>query len=163
MLHAIAFIETATNRIVNLQFPQGEYPAEGLRNEGAIRVVYINDELLPNNDCKNYDYFMSNYCFNEDDLEFVHVGHAPNDYANYNFSTSSWEWDSSLVLRDIRHARNRKLFVTDWTQVPDCSLSEDQKEEARAYRNALREITSSLDNPSNVGDVTWPDLPSFLS
>ena len=58
MLHAIAFIETATNKIVNLQFPQGEYPEEGLRNEGAIRVVNVTDDNLPNNDCKNYEFFI---------------------------------------------------------------------------------------------------------
>ena len=163
MLHAIAFIETATNKIVNLQFPQGEYPSPGMIHDGQYRVVHVSDELLPNDDCKNYDYFMSNYCFNEDELDFVHVGHAPNDYAGYNFSTSAWEWDASLVLRDIRQMRNRKLFVTDWTQVPDCTLSDTQKAEARTYRTALRDITSTLDNPSNVGDVVWPTPPSFLS
>ena len=163
MLHAIAFIETATNKIVNLQFPQGEYPEEGLRNEGAIRVVNVTDDNLPNNDCKNYDFFISNYCYNLSTTSFVHVGHAPNDYAGYNFSTNAWEWDASLVLRDIRQMRNRKLFVTDWTQVSDCTLSDTQKAEARTYRTALRDITSTLDNPSNVEDVVWPTPPSFLS
>lgn len=163
MLHAIAFIDTTTNKIVNLQFPQGEYPAEGLRNDGAIRVVNVTDDNLPNQNCKNYEYFMTCFCYNQTTHEFVEVGESPNSYAAYNFSTSAWEWDAALVLRDIRQYRNRKLFVSDWTQVSDCTLSDAQKAEALTYRTALRNITDTLNNPANVEDVTWPTPPSFLA
>ena len=105
----------------------------------------------------------------EDDEGWTFFGFfVPEDWDENNWYWSrveAWgtKWDASLVLRDIRQMRNRKLFVTDWTQVPDCTLSDTQKAEARTYRTALRDITSTLDNPSNTGDVVWPTPPSFLS
>lgn len=63
------------------------------------------------------------------------------------------EWAS------VRTRRNQLLRVTDPTQVLDSPLSEAQRVEVSAYRQALRDV------PQDVGDpfaVVWPEQPDFL-
>lgn len=63
------------------------------------------------------------------------------------------EWSS------IRNRRNQLLRDTDYTQVADSPLSDDQRALVGAYRKALRDV------PQDVGDpfaVTWPEKPAFL-
>ncbi|WP_417262630.1 tail fiber assembly protein [Celeribacter sp.] len=57
---------------------------------------------------------------------------------------------------EIRAARNRALTASDWTQLPDVSLSEEDRAVWTTYRQALRDITN-VDVPS---DVAWPVPPS---
>ena len=52
--------------------------------------------------------------------------------------------------------RNALLNESDWSQVPDNSLSEEKREEWRQYREYLRNITSTYENPK---DIVFPDLP----
>lgn len=60
----------------------------------------------------------------------------------------------------IHHDRRvRLLFATDWTQLPDSGLSEEQKEEFRQYRQKLRDITKQEGYPDIV---TWPERPEMV-
>ena len=162
MIRAFAYINATTGELLNLQFPQGDPPAEGVNNTG-IRTVIVTDENLPEESCLDYHYFIQNYVYDSSTPTFLRVGHKPNDYATWNFSSSSWQWDADLVLRDIRQVRNRRLFYCDWTVGADSPLPDSQKSDALAYRRALRDVPSTLDNPSNVEEVTWPTPPSFLA
>ena len=73
------------------------------------------------------------------------------------------DWDLvALSADEARALRDELLASTDWTQVSDNTLTDAQREEARTYRTALRNITSSLSNPENVDAITWPTPPSFL-
>lgn len=162
MIRAFAYINATTGELLNLQFPQGDPPAEGVNNTG-IRTVIVTDENLPEESCLDYHYFIQNYVYDSSTPTFLRVGHKPNDYATWNFSSSSWQWDADLVLRDIRQVRNRRLFYCDWTVGADSPLTDSQKSDALAYRRALRDVPSTLDNPSNVEEVTWPTPPSFLA
>ena len=49
----------------------------------------------------------------------------------------------------LRRERNRLLIATDWTRLDDTDLTTEQREEARAYRAALRTApeTGALPNP----------------
>ena len=162
MIRAFAYIDATTGELLNLQFPQGDPPAEGI-NDSGLRVVIITDENLPEESCLDYHYFIQNYVYDSSSSTFLRVGHKPNDYATWDLSSSSWSWDPLLVLRDIRQVRNTKLFYSDWTVGADSPLTDSQKSDALAYRRALRDITSTLDNPSNTEDVSWPTPPSFLA
>ena len=53
--------------------------------------------------------------------------------------------------------RNALLSESDWSQVADNSLTEIKKEEWRQYRQALRDITTTYEDPK---DIVFPDLPS---
>ena len=46
MIRAFAYIDATTGELLNLQFPQGDPPAEGVNNTG-IRTVIVTDENLP--------------------------------------------------------------------------------------------------------------------
>ena len=162
MIRAFAYIHATTGELLNLQFPQGDPPAEGI-NDAGLRVIIITDENLPEESCLDYHYFIQNYVYDSSSSTFLKVGHKPNNYATWDLSSSSWSWDPLLVLRDIRQVRNTKLFYCDWTVGADSPLTDSQKSDALAYRRALRDITSTLDNPSNTEDVSWPTPPSFLA
>jgi hypothetical protein len=61
-----------------------------------------------------------------------------------------------FLKNSIRSARNKILFDTDWTQLPDAPLTEEQKFIWAEYRQALRDITEQAEFPENV---TFPDQP----
>jgi hypothetical protein len=60
-------------------------------------------------------------------------------------------------LAVARWWRNALLSESDWSQVPDNSLSESQKEQWRLYRQELRDLPGQYSNPSQI---VFPDLPS---
>lgn len=53
--------------------------------------------------------------------------------------------------------RNALLSESDWSQTADNSLNEEQRQVWRDYRQTLREIPESFEDPR---DVVFPDLPS---
>lgn len=57
---------------------------------------------------------------------------------------------------DARNTRLIKLYQSDWTQLSDCQLSPEKKEEWKVYRQALRDITSDPAFPSHH---KWPVEP----
>jgi hypothetical protein len=62
-----------------------------------------------------------------------------------------WYW--------LRRTRNKLLSASDWTQVPDCSLSDEKKEEWRVYRQQLRDFPATLTEDPGV-TVEFPDPPA---
>lgn len=75
--------------------------------------------------------------------------------------------------QELIDKRNRKLQACDWTQMPDCQLSDSKKAEWITYRQALRDIPNNLrahsnytnDNDSipfngSIMDWSWPSKPS---
>ena len=63
----------------------------------------------------------------------------------------------------LRSDRNALLSNSDWTQMPDCQLTNNKKTEWATYRQALRDLpansTPSLDENGNLTGVTWPAKP----
>lgn len=57
----------------------------------------------------------------------------------------------------IRQERNAKLAACDWTVLTDSPLTTTKKTEWKAYRTALRDITTDSGFPHSV---TWPTEPS---
>jgi len=62
---------------------------------------------------------------------------------------NSEQWQS------IRNKRDQLLAESDWTQMPDSTLYQDQA--WLDYRTALRNLPQSFDNPD---DVVWPEKPN---
>lgn len=155
----ISQIEVSTGRIIQVIYPQASVEPEGLSEDGTIRTVYITEFNLVERDLAS---FIQHWYFDSRTMNFIEVGTPPNAYSTWNLVNRVWTWDPAAVLADIRNYRARFLLGTDWTQIPDNTLTDAQKQEARTYRTALRNITSGLDNPKNIEDVTWPTPPSFL-
>lgn len=64
------------------------------------------------------------------------------------------EYKSALKL-----IRNSLLLDTDWTQVSDCKLDEDTKEEWREWRQYLRNISAVPDEELSTGSYELQDSP----
>lgn len=65
-------------------------------------------------------------------------------------------------LEELRFIRNRKLYESDWTQLTDSPLSEEQKELWRIYRQELRDLPSIVEDPKPlVLDSNHSDWPIF--
>lgn len=62
-----------------------------------------------------------------------------------------------IELTELRETRNDMLSSSDWTQLSDTNLSDDQKDEWKSYRQSLRDIT---DTYKNIAEVVWPISPN---
>lgn len=65
--------------------------------------------------------------------------------------------DDAYWLKALRSWRNRLLAKSDWTQMPDSPLSDEQRQAWAVYRQALRDAPASW-----TAGPTWdaPDPPS---
>lgn len=66
------------------------------------------------------------------------------------------------VYGGIVTERNKLLFESDWTQMPDSPLSEAKKDEWKIYRQTLRDITKlhrekSIKSMEHL--IEWPEKP----
>lgn len=59
----------------------------------------------------------------------------------------------------LRKIRNGKLAASDWTQMPDSPLNEEQKGAWATYRQQLRDITEHLSGVTDLEQVPWPTEP----
>lgn len=57
----------------------------------------------------------------------------------------------------LRHVRDLLMGCTDWTQVADSPLSEEQRAAWATYRQALRDLPAAY---SGDGPIPWPVAPS---
>ena len=63
------------------------------------------------------------------------------------------------LARIVRGNRDAKLSATDYLLTSDYPISEENLEEVKVYRQALRDIT---EHPGFPKDVIWPDVPKVL-
>ena len=56
----------------------------------------------------------------------------------------------------LRAERSRRLAACDWTQVADSPLGDASDNQWRVYRQALRDLPQTQDDPANV---VWPVAP----
>ena len=64
-------------------------------------------------------------------------------------------------MAELRALRDAKLAACDWRVVADSPLSEAQRSEWMAYRQALRDLPSTIQGPLlSLEDVVWPSEPS---
>ena len=92
------------------------------------------------------------------------IGEDTNGSAIESHDEANWgvTWEAIAAKRDelvaaeplrlLREERDRLIAVTDWWASSDRTMTNAQK----AYRQALRDITSSA---TSLDDVTWPTKP----
>lgn len=74
-------------------------------------------------------------------------------------ATVSAEEERSLTnaqQASVRQRRTQLLKDSDWTQLPDVSMNNEQVDAWRSYRQQLRDVTSQLGYPWTIN---WPDAP----
>ncbi len=63
-------------------------------------------------------------------------------------------------LQILKYNRNKLLTESDWTQLGDVQLTEEQKQLWRVYRQQLRDLPENVTDPKAVVlDQTHPDWP----
>ena len=57
----------------------------------------------------------------------------------------------------VRNMRGWKLASTDWTQIADAPLTDEQRVAWSAYRQDLRDLPQTQTDPFNI---VWPQVPA---
>ena len=83
----------------------------------------------------------------------------PNTSYSWNEISKQWSPNKNISDNRIREFRNALLIKSDWTQMPDVSLSLEQKEAWQIYRQVLRDITDTQPNAIGPEEVVWPTPP----
>ena len=67
--------------------------------------------------------------------------------------------DADALARNwdrLRAERNIKLAESDWTHYTDSPLDDETKDDWATYRQELRDLPATTDDPA---DPTWPEVP----
>ena len=89
-------------------------------------------------------------------IEFTN-GTTPISKADIEAQFTAVEFD--MAMSDLRSKRDRLLAASDWTQLPDTTLTNTQKQSWMQYRTELRNITDGLTTVEQVKNVDYPDKP----
>lgn len=102
---------------------------------------------------------LQNQYWDEDTASLVQRNPRPSNF--YYWANKQWNLDSAQILTAIRAIRTRKLTDSDWTQMNDSPLSDTEKAAWATYRQALRDITTTLTgSEQTLEDVQWPTAPT---
>jgi hypothetical protein len=63
------------------------------------------------------------------------------------------DWDN------IKRKRNDLLARSDWTQLADNTLTDEQKAEWCTYRQLLRDLPQTYSSATSKSEITWPTKP----
>ena len=98
--------------------------------------------------------------YDHDSNIFLSRNARPTPY--YKWTTNKrWEVDTVTLMATLNQERTQKLYVCDWTQLPDSPLTDAKKAEWVTYRQALRDVPQNLaDDFYNLVGFAWPTAPS---
>lgn len=60
------------------------------------------------------------------------------------------------LFAQARSKRNSLLSNTDWTQLPDVTITDANREAMKIYRQILRDVFNDITDPRLI---VWPDIP----
>lgn len=87
----------------------------------------------------------------------VAIPAKPDQYSVFDFTTKQWVQNQTMAVSDVNLKRQKLLYATDWTQIPNGPLTTTQQEAWATYRQELRDIPEQSGYPFNV---IWPTPPS---
>ena len=86
-----------------------------------------------------------------------HDGTTPISKADIEAQFTAVEFD--MAMEDLRAKRNKDLQDSDWTQLPDNTLTSEQRNAWMLFRTELRNITDGLTTVEQVNNIDYPDKP----
>ena len=86
-----------------------------------------------------------------------HNGTTPISKADIQAQFTAVEFD--MAMADLRAKRNKDLQDSDWTQLPDNTLTSEQRNAWMQFRTELRNITNGLTTVEQVNNIDYPDKP----
>jgi hypothetical protein len=87
----------------------------------------------------------------------VAIPAQPDQYSVFDFTNKQWVQNENLAIADVLPKRQRLLYASDWTQIPNGPLTTAQQEAWATYRQELRDIPEQSGYPFNV---IFPTPPS---
>lgn len=146
---------------VGSYFNEDEVPSDTAVPLGCT-LVHVDPDTT-----EDYDML---YAMIVEDPEKISVKYLPAHLGGlvWNFDTQKWSFvddhEKPTLLGLVRRDRDAKLLVTDLhAQVDDYPAG--LLEQVLEYRQALRDITDTLDPSWTIEDldkVVWPEVPHFL-
>jgi len=100
------------------------------------------------------------FTYQNDDIDTVQwlEGTTPISKADIEAQFPIVEFDMAMEV--LRAKRNKDLQDSDWTQLPDNTLTSEQKNAWMTFRTELRNITNGLTTVDEVKAVTFPTKPA---
>ena len=80
----------------------------------------------------------------------------PSEHHKFNYTTKQWQPDSDAAWDAVRRQRDRTLSGSDWRVLLAQETGTPATPKWKAYRQALRDITTQAD-PWNI---VWPVAPA---
>ena len=157
-LKYIVYIDRQSGKLNRISYPTFSIDPEGVSKYGTELIVYVTEDNMPDG-CEDLLHFMNYYWYVPSTDEFIFIGEAPNKHATWSNELGGWEFNREDLINDVRVERNRKLSLTDWTQVTDSPLTEEQRIEWKNYRQSLRDVTDNLGVILSTAEVNWPTTP----
>lgn len=91
----------------------------------------------------------------------IQVPLTPEEIAQRQQDETAWNNGAfDRAMADLRSKRDRLLAASDWTQLPDTTLTNTQKQSWMQYRTELRNITDGLSTVEDVNGVSFPVKPN---
>ena len=88
------------------------------------------------------------------------VDMTPTEIAQRNADLAEMPTAFDKAMEDLRAKRNKDLQDSDWTQLPDNTLTSEQRNAWMLFRTELRNITDGLTTVEQVNNVDYPDKPN---
>lgn len=117
---------------------------DNIEQQLASGEAYLNDWFLDS------EYYVENG-------QAIQMPSKPDDYAVFDYTTKQWVENENMAIASVSQKRQRLLYSTDWTQIPNNPLSTAQQEAWATYRQELRDISQQSGYPFNV---VWPVAPT---
>ena len=114
----------------------------------AILKINPNAKIVVRGDNKDID---------NNQIEWLE-GTIPISKADIEAQFTAVEFD--MAMEDLRAKRNKDLQDSDWTQLSDNTLTNDQRQAYMRYRTELRNITDGLTTVEQVNNIDYPDKPN---
>ena len=91
----------------------------------------------------------------------IQVPLTPEEIAQRQQDETAWNNGAfDRAMANLRSKRDRLLAASDWTQLPDTTLTNTQKQYWMQYRTELRNITDGLKTVEDVNGVSFPVKPN---
>lgn len=87
----------------------------------------------------------------------VAIPAQPDQYSVFDFTTKQWVQNQTMAVSDVTLKRQKLLYASDWTQIPNGPLTTAQQSAWATYRQELRDIPAQSGYPFNV---IWPTPPT---
>ena len=99
---------------------------------------------------------ISEHCVVNNKIVAIPTKPDSNEYWIFDYSIKGWVVNSAIASNGIKLKRNALLMASDWTQLLNNPLAEENQYAWSVYRQELRDITKQSGYPT---DVVWPVKP----